>query len=203
MLAPPKGEYMWRALAGNSPAGMYAGALLGPLQTVHRRGGVLQGFYAEGARPVSITTYTIVIFMVLLALPLAIAILIVLPYSEVTQSAGRKYWILEVLFPGVSRAWRWGGGLVLVLWAYFVVQGGLLLWKGTPYLLTMSSTGSIEKSFGIPVDESAKAALLFVPGWFWIYAAPALLFAANLFLVLRTRRMNTVPNYLQPPSDRP
>ncbi|MBI4474415.1 MAG: tetratricopeptide repeat protein [Acidobacteria bacterium] len=191
MIAPPKREHIWRALATGSPAVLYARALAGPVE-VHRSRMTARMFAAVGLEDesLSITAITIVLAVVLVTMLLAVAILVLVPYSEVTQPAGGKYWMLEIVFPGVCRAWRWGGGLVLLLWSYVVVQDGLLLWQGTPYLFTEAATPDLARSIGIPLDPSAVRALLFVPGWLWVYAVPALLFAVNLFLVLRARRMS-------------
>lgn len=199
MIAPPKREYMWRTLSGGSPAAMYARALAGPGVLLH--GGRARMIAQILPWESSTTAITIWLTVVLVAMLLAVAILVLVPYSEVTQPAGGNYWMLEVLFPGVCRAWRWGAGLVLLLWSYFVVQGGLLLWRGTPYLFTMAATGNFARAVGVPADESAVRALLLVPSSLWVYAAPALLFGANLFLVLRARRLSIA--HVQPPPDRP
>ena len=125
-------------------------------------------------------------FIVLAVLVYALALLFLLPSREVTQPPGRKLIVWETLFPGTSPQWSFLGALVLVAWAYFLVQVLLLQWTGTPRLVSFSATPS-PRAYGVPGDSSDI--LRFInPSWVWVYLAPAALFAVNLVMVWRSRR---------------
>ena len=119
----------------------------------------------------------------------AAAILFFIPTREVTQPPGRFQMAWEMLFPGISPAWRMLGGLVLVAWCYFVLQDLLILKIGSPYVIATVALPNLKSAYGVPVPGGeAFSKALFRPSWVWMYLAPAILFVANLFLVLRARR---------------
>lgn len=130
--------------------------------------------------------FTIIATVVLLY---ALALLFFLPMREVTQPPGKHHSIWEVLFPGTSPAWHVFGGVVLVAWVYLVIQDLLMIFIGTPYVLAAISMVSAPKGYGVPGPSSSRGLYALInPSWLWVYLAPAVLFAVNLILVLRSRR---------------
>lgn len=128
------------------------------------------------------------IIIAVAVLLLGIAILFFFPYREVTQPPGKGQALWEVLFPGASPVWHVFGGLVLIAWTCLVIQDLLLIFVGTPYMLSGASMPHLSKAFGFPDAAGQNAVRLINPGWVWVYLAPAVLFAVNLILVLRARR---------------
>lgn len=131
----------------------------------------------------------IILTMITIAVLLfAIALLFVFPYREVTQPPGKRHVVWEVLFPGTSPVWHLFGGLVLIAWTCLVIQDLLLEFIGTPYMITGIAIPST-LAFGVPPPDMPGGIFgLINPSWVWVYLAPAVLFAVNLVLVLRTRR---------------
>jgi hypothetical protein len=119
---------------------------------------------------------------------LGIAVLFFFPYREVTQPPGKGQAVWEVLFPGTSPVWHVFGGLVLIAWAYLVIQDLILIFVGTPYMLSGVSMPNLSKAYGVPGAAGQNAVRLINPSWVWVYLPPAVLFAVNLILVLRARR---------------
>ncbi|HEV2351606.1 MAG TPA: hypothetical protein VG028_17380 [Terriglobia bacterium] len=117
----------------------------------------------------------------------AVGLLFLLPMRDVSQPPGRRQPAWEVLFPGTSPAWHVFGGLVLIAWTYFVLQILLIFFIGTCYLLTGDATPST-LAYGVPGTNTALDLFRLInPSWVWVYLAPAVLFAVNLFVVLRSR----------------
>jgi hypothetical protein len=123
-------------------------------------------------------------------LAFSIALVLVLPHRDVTQPAGKWQFVWELLAPGTSPGWGWVGGLVLVVWMYFVVQEWLLfLGPGTPYILAWIAMPNLFYAYGVPVPGGNAGLLKIInPSWVWLYLAPAVLFLVNLVMVLRSRR---------------
>jgi hypothetical protein len=128
--------------------------------------------------------------VILVIFAFSIALVLVLPHREVTQPAGRWQFVWELLAPGTSPGWGWLGGLVLVLWMYFVVQACLLfLGPGTPYIIAAITTPNITRAYAVPLPGGHSGLFKFInPSWVWLYLAPAALFLVNLVMVLRSRR---------------
>ena len=122
------------------------------------------------------------------ALLFAIALLFVVPSRDVTQPPGKWLIIWEVLFPGTSPAWGPLMGLVVLAWFFLVIQDVFLSWMGTPYIFEFIATPNVQFAYGVPVDTAEVLFHLINPSWVWLYLAPAVLFAANLVVVLRARR---------------
>jgi hypothetical protein len=119
----------------------------------------------------------------------AIALLLLFPYRDVTQPPGRLQVLWEVLFPGCSSAWHFFGGIILIAWSYLVLQLFLTLQVGSPYFLAIISIPNLSSAYGIAATDQWPASLRMInPSWGWIYLAPTVLFAVNLFVVLRARR---------------
>jgi hypothetical protein len=118
----------------------------------------------------------------------ALAVLFVFPTREVTQPPGRRQSVWEVLFPGTSASWHVLGGFVLLAWTYLVIQDLLLIFVGTPYMISGFSMPHLSKAYGVPDAAAQNALRLINPSWVWVYLAPVVLFAVNLILVLRARR---------------
>jgi hypothetical protein len=129
-------------------------------------------------------------FLIVVVIPLfALAVVFLFPMREVTQPPPKRHEVWEVLFPGTSPIWHVLGGLVLVAWIYLVIQDLLLIFIGTPYLLTGISMPNLAKAYGVPWPSTRSGVYALInPNWIWVYLAPAVLFAVNLLLVLRVRR---------------
>lgn len=118
-----------------------------------------------------------------------IAVLFLIPSREVTQPPGKWQFLWEILVPGTSPAWTYFGGLVLAAWSYLVIQD-IAVAHSTPYVITAISTPNLHTGFGVPATATTLPEFFHMinPSWVWLYLAPAVLFAVNLFLVLRGRR---------------
>lgn len=116
----------------------------------------------------------------------ALALLFVFPSREVTQPPGRLQAVWEALCPGTSPQWSYFGGLVMVAWSYFLVQILLLLWSGTPFILSFIAIPNVHTAYGVPGDPSDLRRLI-NPSWAWVYLAPAALLAVNLVVVFRDK----------------
>lgn len=125
--------------------------------------------------------------VVFAALLFAIALLFVVPSRDVTQPPGKWLIIWEMLFPGTSPTWGPLMGFVLLAWGFLVIQDVFLFLKGSPYIIVLIAIPNLQSAYGVPF-EWADILRLVNPSWVWLYLAPAVLFAANLFLVLRGRR---------------
>jgi len=120
------------------------------------------------------------------ALVYVLAFLFVFPIREATQPPGRLQAVWEALCPGTSPRWSYFGGLVMVVWSYFLVQIFLLLWSGTPFILSFIAIPNVHRAYGVPGDPSDIRRLI-NPSWAWVYLAPTALFAVNLVVVFRDR----------------
>lgn len=126
------------------------------------------------------------------ALALSLAFLFLFPSRPVTQPAGRRQIICELLLPGTSPLWRAFGGLALLAWCYFLVQDLLMYGKGSPYIIAMLAMPNPQRAYGIPFEGGVDEVFRIInPSWVWVYLAPTVLFATNLVLVLRSRRTSS------------
>jgi hypothetical protein len=105
----------------------------------------------------------------------------------VNQPPGSRHWLWEVLFPGTSPAWNILGGLVLLAWCYFLVQGLLTRQYGSPYLMSMIALPNLSRVYMVQ-GGFLVAYQEILPKWQWLYLAPAFLFLVNFALVWRSRR---------------
>ncbi|MHB8655517.1 MAG: hypothetical protein ACYDA9_16730 [Terriglobia bacterium] len=130
--------------------------------------------------------FNIVMVVILLY---AVALLFIFPSREVSQPAGKGHIVWEALLPGVSPAWHVLSGLTLIVWCYLVLQDFFLFRLGSPRILTRIALPNLTKAYGVPgASRGEDLFKLINPSWVWVYLAPAVLFAVNLLLVLRTRR---------------
>ncbi len=182
MFAPPQAQHLTRAFLGASPGEIISRACAGPFVGP----GVLNVLEAPwgGANEFESLELRIA-FVVALVISLA---LFVIPSWPVTNPPGRFQAALEALFPGVSPGWSFTGGLALVAWCYFFFQDVLLFWKNTPFIIAAIATPDLGRSFGIPGADYLHMLRLINPNWVWVYAAPAVLFAVNFIVVLRTKK---------------
>lgn len=119
---------------------------------------------------------------------MVIAAMFLIPSREVTQPPGRRQIVWEMLFPGTSLAWGYFGGLALTAWCYLVLQD-LAVWHSTPYIITSIGTPNLSAAYGVRRGAAMEDAFRLInPSWVWVYLAPAVLFATNLVLVLRSRK---------------
>lgn len=117
-----------------------------------------------------------------------IAAMFLIPSREVTQPPGKRQVVWEILFPGTSLAWGYFGGLALAAWCYLVLTD-IAVWHFTPYIITSVSTPNLSSAYGVRGGDTMEDLLRLInPSWVWVYLAPAVLFVANLVLVLRSRR---------------
>ena len=182
MIAPPLAERWAPVFLGGSMKRILLRALAGPFV------GSEQGRLFSKSVVVGSPGSMIVLNLVLAtALILAVGLLF-LPRWPVTQTPPQPLSVMEALFPGVSPGWGFLGGLVLAAWGYLLLQALLMLWRGTPYILTSIALPSLSRPYGVPGTDSAALLRMINPDWVWVYLAPALLLVVNLGLVLRARR---------------
>jgi tetratricopeptide (TPR) repeat protein len=185
MLAPPRIAQRRAAYLGGSGLRFWGPALLkGPFWTV------------AGKRSVSMFSALIgsgedgwiaVVAGVLMLLLTAVTIaLVMLPYREVTQPAARGQTILEVLFPGTAPQWGVLGGVALCAGVFFLLQVVLYLEVGAVGLLTYIAMPNLAHAY--LVGSTAEVLRLTNPSVYWIFGAPATLWAMNAVWVLARRR---------------
>ncbi len=178
MLAPPRRQQALEAFQGTTWTGICLRSLGGPF--LGSQG--LQGLASQGTE--SSLPVRALPFALTLVLALALALLFLIPVREVTVTAGPRPWIAEALFPGMSPRWSFAGAAVLLLWTYLLVQT-LLWWRfGSPYIITFIALPNLARSYGV----SGDILRLINPNRLWLYVAPAVLFIANLGIVLSGRR---------------
>ncbi|MGH9555512.1 MAG: tetratricopeptide repeat protein [Terriglobales bacterium] len=185
MLATPKRQQMNQAFLGSTRnqvwlralAGPFAGPSVGDLISLTSSTGLME-------------TTGMVSGLFLALLVLALVLLFVIPRREVSQPAGPRHWVWEVLIPGTSPRWGVLGGAVLLGWCYLLVQG-LLAWRfGSPYLMTFIALPNLSRAYLVEMTGDATMGLV-NPGWELLYLAPALLFLLNLVVVWRSRSATT------------
>ncbi len=135
-------------------------------------------------KPLHVVQATVILTCMLL--PLAIFILLVPRQEAFAWSRAGKVW--EALVP--ATAWSWVGGLVLLAFCFFLVQGALVYARGAPCFV--AATCSPVPRFGL--DEAPPQPDAW-PGARWLYGVPLTIWAANL-IMLGLRRS-------QSPSSRP
>jgi tetratricopeptide (TPR) repeat protein len=182
MIAVPRTDHNERAFLGGSVPRAALRVVSRPfeiIQLIHRLGGdsgpsiaPLMGMLAFG----------------LFGLLFAILLVTVAPKRDVTVPPGKGEWIWSAVVPGLGPQWGVLSCLVLFAWSYLVIQLVLFLILGTPYVITFLSIPNLTRNYGVSSPPLLRQLGVLNPGWFAIYAAPALLFAANALLVLRNRR---------------
>lgn len=184
MLAPPEPQRVSHALFGGSYGRICLRGLAGPLADWNSFGGV---FFVSGMGSANAPAADIFTGLVLAVFVLAFALLFI-PSRPVTEAPPRAFAILEVLFPGLARAWSFLGGLVIVAWCYLLFQLFLMIKVGTPYILTSIAEPGLTRTYNVPAGHLESSAHLFRPGWTWTYLAPLALFVLNLGLIEFSRR---------------
>ena len=190
MLAPPRGRLWHGAFFGGHPAALWLRALAGPFATAKPARMIpdLFDFLFERSRTRNWAAFMFICLGVAAA-GLALALIFWIPARDVTQPPDKSQIWWEVLFPGTSPAWGLLGGIVLVAWIYLGLQDVLLWGAGTPRIVTRGSLPNLVSAFAVPGADHARVLREYInPSWVWVYLAPALLFAANLILVLRRRK---------------
>ncbi len=184
MMATPRRPQLIRAFLGSSRSRAWVQALAGPFAVPDAAG--LITLVSDGGSVSSIVASRILLALLVLSL----ALLLLVPMRDVSQPPGARHWIWEVIAPGTSPAWSVLGGLVLLAWCYFLVQG-LLTWRfGSPYLMSMIALPNLSRSYLVQ-GAFTVAHQAIIPGWQWLYLAPAVLFLVNLVVVRRSRRATT------------
>jgi tetratricopeptide (TPR) repeat protein len=186
MIAPPSAAAMRAAYQGGAGLWFWTKTIAsGPFWLLEEgpsqfTGGSRSDSNAERA-------FLIVVFAaVVLAFAGAVALVFFVSHREVTQAPGKRFWILELLFPGTAPAWGALGGLVLLATCYFVFQL-IAYWRlETPYIFTYLMVPNIARAFLVEASMRDVFAL-FGPGRLWLYGAPITLFVVNAALVLRAR----------------
>lgn len=192
MVAPPRRGNFVRTLMGGSSAWVAILALQGPFAH-HPEYKSLAPFFKESSSdelPESLgITYAIAWAFVPLV-PIALAIVFLVPLRDVTQSPSRRHWIGEVLFPGASAVWSWAGTFVLAAWSYAVIQALLVAKFGTSYILLAMIHPNIARSFGVdPVIHGGTTLFrYFGPDLKWAYGPVIVIFLLNFVLVWRQKR---------------
>jgi len=188
MIAPPGPARMGPMFTGFSFRMLtIAGAIGGPVfGLVAGHENLLSFFTLFGGETSGADLFSRVASYGLIAALIFAVILVFLRRRPAAPRAGMLSTVVESLFPGVSPAWSFAGGLALVAWVHFLVAD-LLLWRfSTSAPMTFMSIPNIERAYRVP-GAAAFTAQMIRPGWEWVYLAPALLLAVNLLLVLRSR----------------
>jgi tetratricopeptide (TPR) repeat protein len=185
MLAPPTRQQVASAYLGGSPARVAWCALSGAFS------GFLDRRLVD-TDPQSLAVRVRIPAAALIAAMLfAAAVLLLLPGREVTEPPGRRQYIWEIAFPGTSPAWRWFGAAVQVIWFYLLLQTVLSFLAPNPLSLLQTWMPNLAKAYALPDYADWQLQRLLSPGWVWLYLAPALLFAANAAVVLRSRKASS------------
>jgi tetratricopeptide (TPR) repeat protein len=189
MLAPPTRQQMSSAYLGGSPPRVAWYALSGAFSGfLDRR--LADSFAAQSvAATVHIPAAALITGMLFIA-----AVLLLLPGQEVTEPPGRRQYLWEIAFPGTAPAWRFAGAFVLVAWCYLLLQAALVGWSYVgfatrfynPLSYIHAMMPNLPRAYAVPDAGMEQVYRLLSPGWVWLYLAPALLFAANLALVLKS-----------------
>ena len=178
MIAVPRTAHNERAFLGGS-------VLRSAFRVVSRPFEIIQLIHhLEDEEGPSIPSLMGMLVFALFGLLFAILLVTVAPKREVTVPPGKREWIWSALVPGLGPHWGVLSCLVLLAWSYLLIQLVLFLKLGSPYVITLISIPNLARSYGV---LSAPLMGGLNPGWFAIYAAPALLFAVNALLVLRNR----------------
>jgi tetratricopeptide (TPR) repeat protein len=183
MLAPPTRQQVTAAYLGGSPARVAWYALSGAFSGFFDRR--LDDWVAPQwvAVRVRIPAAAVIAAMLFCA-----AVLLLLPGREVTEPPSRRQYLWEIAFPGSSPAWRWFGAVVLVVWFYLLLQTVLSFLAPNPLSFLQAAMPNLAKAYALPDYAEWQLQRLLSPGWVWLYLAPALVFAANAAVVLRSRK---------------
>jgi len=178
MIAPPRGERIWRALSGGSLLMAGIRATAHPIALMR---------LARGGMDSILALVWVGFFGMLLAFIVAILLVFVIPQRDVTEPPAKGEWIWATLFPGLGSESGILGAPVLLAWCYMLIQLALFKKFGTPYLITSISLPSMSRAFGVSDVPIFGQLGGLNPDWGLMYAAPALLFAVNALLVFRNR----------------
>jgi len=183
MLAPPTRQQVAAAYLGGSPARVAWYALSGAFS------GFLDRRLDDWVAPQWVAVRVrIPAAAVIAAMLFCAAVLLLLPGREVTEPPSRRQYLWEIAFPGSSPAWRWFGAVVLVVWFYLLLQTVLSFLAPNPLSFLQAAMPNLAKAYALPDYADWQLQRLLTPGWAWLYLAPALVFAANLVVVLRSRK---------------
>jgi tetratricopeptide (TPR) repeat protein len=178
MLAPPARQQVAAACLGDSPGNILLHALAGSFSGFrHARESQGVSGYPVVARAFALILVT--------ALFLSAAVSLVLPGREVSEPPGRRQYVWEIAFPGTAPAWRFVGAFVLVAWCCLLLQTALAA-LGNPISYVQAAMPNLTKAYAVPDAGPEHVRRLLTPGWAWLYLAPALVFAANLAVVLKS-----------------
>ena len=182
MLAPPRTDRSDRAFFGGSLLQAAARAIVHPLEILRR---VLQVTWSSGELALAVEMLCLVLGIC--AVIFAVLLVSVIPHRDVTLPPAKGEWIWITLLPGLGSEWGYLAWLVLAVWSYLLIQLGLFLTLGTPYVFTAESLPNLVGSYGLSASPMQYRLGGLNPGWIAMYAAPAALSAVNALLVLRNR----------------
>jgi tetratricopeptide (TPR) repeat protein len=183
MLAPPRTAHSDRAFFGGSLLQASARAIVHPLEILRR---ALQVTWSSGELALEVEMMCLVLGIC--AVSFAVLLVSVIPHRDVTLPPAKGEWIWTTLFPGLGSEWGYLAWLVLAAWSYLLIQLGLFLALGTPYVFTAVSMPNLVGSYGLSASPMQYRLGGLNPGWMAMYAAPVALFAINALLVFRGRR---------------
>jgi tetratricopeptide (TPR) repeat protein len=121
-----------------------------------------------------------------------VALLFFAPYREAATEPGRTRVQIaaDVLAPGVSPAWSWAAGVVLLACCALWLQELAILRAGTNRIFTAIVLPSL-RSYGVADDNLVRALLR--PHWFWLWGGLALLYVINALVVWRAGAKSELP----------
>jgi tetratricopeptide (TPR) repeat protein len=190
MIAAPRRDLLLRAFERGSNATRRLRALAGPFNewgTWQQIGSIFGRSVPEDL------LQTAVVLASLLHIPamlLAIAALFVVASREVTQGPPRGFFLAELALPGLAPSWSLAGGVALAAWLGYVYAAVTTLKFQTARVFLSALLPSTSKNFAISEKFSEEMIhRLLGPGWMWILPPLMAIFALNLFLVFRQRRL--------------
>jgi tetratricopeptide (TPR) repeat protein len=178
MLAAPAPQQVSTALFGSTLQAVCVRGLAGPLNTGPNMGAF---FMLTGEGPGGTPFGELYQVLILVLFILALGLLFV-PSVPVTEPPPSYFFVAEIILPGLAKRWGVLGGVVLVAWTYFVMQGALIRSVGSPFLISAIAQPSLDRSYGVPAGSMGDLMQLFGPGHFWVYYAPLAIFLVNLGL---------------------
>lgn len=117
---------------------------------------------------------------------LAIALLFLVPIRQAPKPPATRLFISHALFPGLSPAWGWLAGPVLVAWFTLVIHALLVYVIGTADFFSLIAIVNVGRVFGVAyTSEEFRESLR--PNLWLTYGAPAFLTLLNLVFVWRER----------------
>ncbi len=120
------------------------------------------------------------------SMALAVALLFLVPIRQAPKPPATRLSIFHALFPGLSPAWGWLAGPVLVAWFTLVIRALLVYGPGTDDVIGLIGILNVARTFGVAyTSEEFRESLR--PALWLTYGAPAFLTLLNLVLVWRER----------------